>query len=174
MRLGVVLMVLWLAAATSAQETPQRQTANTLTAAATVPSAAATLADFRWLEGNWTGQGLGGVCDESWSTPAGGAMMGMFRLRRGDAVVFYEFLTLVEQAGSVVLKLKHFNPDLTGWEEKTGMVTFRLLRLSPDAANFGGLTFKKVGSDRMQIFLALRDKDGSVREEEFRYERLRD
>jgi hypothetical protein len=100
-------------------------------------------------------------------------MMGMFRLRKGEAIVFYEFLTLVERDGTVVLKLKHFNPDLTGWEEKTGMVTFRLLKLTPDEASFGGLTFRRMGSDRMQIFLALRDKDGNVREEAFAYDRVK-
>lgn len=99
-------------------------------------------------------------------------MMGMFRFLKGNAVVFYEFLTLVEQNGTVVLKLKHFNPDLTGWEEKAHFVTFRLLKLTPTEAFFEGLTLRRVGDDRMQIFLALRDRvDGTVREEEFAYTR---
>jgi hypothetical protein len=119
---------------------------------------------------------LGGVTEESWSAPAAGAMMGMFRVVKPgsdgrEQVGFYEFLTFVEQDGTLALKLKHFNPDLTGWEEKAGMVTFRLARVTPDTIYFDGLTFRREGRDRMTIFLALRDGTGTVREEVFRYTR---
>ena len=149
-------------------------TPNTLTAPASVPSPAATLKDFTWLAGQWTGTGLGGVTDEMWSGPAAGAMMGSFRLLRDGKVVFYEFLTLVEQGDSVVLKLKHFNADLTGWEEKADFVTFRLLKVTPDAVYFRGLTFKKRNQDTLEIFLALRDSaTGAVREEPFTLKRVK-
>jgi Domain of unknown function (DUF6265) len=127
---------------------------------------------MRWFAGHWSGAGLGGTCEEAWSQPAGGAMMGMFRLLKEGNVVFYEFLTLVEHEGSLLLKLKHFNPDLTGWEEKADSVKFRLLRSEPDAVYFDGLTFKRVGHDKLEIFLALRDrKTGAVREEKFEMDR---
>ena len=79
---------------------------------------------------------------------------------------------LAEENGSLVMKLKHFNPDLTGWEEKDRFVTFRLVKLGLNEVYFGGLTFRR-SVDRLQIFLALRDKEGTVREEEFRMERQR-
>jgi hypothetical protein len=41
----------------------------------------------------------------------------------------------------------------------------------PTEAHFGGLTFRRAGDDRLEIFLALRDADGTVREEAFRMER---
>jgi len=146
----------------------QTRTANTLTAPAEVPSPPATLQDMSWFAGAWTGAGLGGTCEEAWSQPAAGAMMGMFRLVKDGKVVFYEFLTLVEHEGSLLLKLKHFNPDLTGWEEKADFVKFRLLKVEPEAVYFQGLTFKRVGADKLEIFLAIRDrKDGTVREEKF-------
>jgi hypothetical protein len=149
-------------------------TSNTLTAPASVPSPPAALRDLAWLAGDWHGTGLGGQTDEAWSAPAGGAMMGMFRLVRDGKVVFYEFLTLVEHEGSLLLKLKHFNPDLTGWEEKANFVTFRLLKTTPDAAYFGGLTFRRAGADRLEIFLALRDSaTGTLREERFALTRRR-
>jgi hypothetical protein len=137
------------------------------------PGPAATLADMRWLVGHWKGTGLGGVSEEMWSEPAGGAMMGMYRLITRDAVTFYEFLTLVEEQGSLALKLKHFNADLTGWEEKDKFVTFRLAKLTPTEAWFGGLTFRRVSDDRLDVFLALRGRDGGVREEKFVMERVR-
>lgn len=142
------------------------QTANTIPAAAR-PGPEATLDDVRWLAGEWTGTGLGGAVDESWSAPAGGAMMGMFRLLVDGKPSFYEFFTLVEEDGSLALKLKHFNPDMTGWEEKDGFVTFRLARLEADTAWFGGLTYRRAAADRLEIFLALRDRSGTVREETF-------
>jgi hypothetical protein len=56
-------------------------------------------------------------------------------------------------------------------EERQTFVTFRLAKLTPTEAWFGGLTFKRVGNDRLEIFLALRGSDGTIREEVFRMER---
>lgn len=165
----VACVVLGGATSAVAQESPfQARTPNTLTASPEVRSPRASLEDMAWFAGQWSGTGLGGVTDESWSAPAAGAMMGMFRLLKNGKVVFYEFLTLVEHEGSLVLKLKHFNADLTGWEEKADFVTFRLLKITPAEAFFDGLTFRRVGADRLEIFLALRNRaDGALREERF-------
>jgi len=162
-------IVLCGAASVAAQDSAlQQRTPSTFTAPAEVPSPPATLQDMAWFAGKWTGSGLGGTCEETWSAPEAGAMMGMFRFVKDGRVVFYEFLTLVEHEGSLLLKLKHFNPDLTGWEEKADFVSFRLLKVVPDAMHFAGLTFKRVGTDRVEIFLAIRDRvTGSVREEKF-------
>ncbi len=165
-----VAVLLGLAASTASQEALPftHRTPNTLTASAGVPSPRATLQDMAWLTGQWTGTGLGGVTEESWSSPASSAMMGMFRLVKDEKVVFYEFLTLVEHEGSLLLKLKHFNPDLTGWEEKADFVKFRLLRVTPGTAWFDGLTFRRLGNDQLEIFLAIRSRaDNSIREERF-------
>ena len=146
----------------------QPLTPNTFTAPEGTPGARATIDDMAWFAGRWTGPGLGGETEETWSAPSGGTMMGMFRLVRGGKVVFYEFLTLVEHEGTLVLKLKHFNPDLTGWEEKDRFVTFRLLECTPAELRFDGLTFRRAGPGRVDIFLAIRNRqDGSVREEAF-------
>lgn len=170
------LMILGLAGSAAAQETArfENRTPNTLAGSAEVPSPRATLQDMGWFAGNWTGDGLGGVSEESWSAPAGGAMMGMFRNLKDGKVVFYEFLTLVEHEGSLLLKLKHFNPDLTGWEEKNDNIKFRLLKIGRDEIAFDGLTFRRDGDDAMKIFLALRSKaDGTVREAEFTMKRIK-
>ena len=173
--LPMVSIVLGCASAAAAQESPfQPRTPNTITAPADAPAARATLQDLAWLAGEWSGTGLGGATEETWSAPAGGAMMGMFRLVKDGRVVFYEFLTLVEQDGAVLLRLKHFNPDLTGWEEKADFVTFRLLKATATEAYFDGLTFRRDGPDRTHIYLAIRNRaDGSVREETFVHSRVR-
>ena len=161
-RHALVLLAFWLSVAAASAQTP-----NTIPAPADQPGPKASVNDFAWLTGEWVGTGLGGVSEEAWSTPSAGAMMGMYRLVVGGKVSFYEFLTLVEEHGSVALKLKHFNPDMTGWEEKDRFVTFRLAKLEPNVAWFGGLTYRRVGNDRLEIFLAIRDKSGTIREEKF-------
>jgi len=137
------------------------------------PSPPATLADVAWLQGRWTGDGLGGVNEELWSPPGGGVMMGMYRLLKDGKPVFYEFLMLAEESGSLVMKLKHFNPDFSGWEEKTGFVTFKLVAVEPRAVYFSGLTFLREGDDELHIYLRLREKSGEVREEVFKMRRAR-
>ena len=164
----IVVLISAGAHAAEAQDALQNRTPNTFTAGPEVPSPRATVHDLAWLAGRWRGAGLGGVCEEAWSAPSGGAMMGMFRLIKDGKVVFYEFLTFAEHEGSLLLKLKHFNPDLTGWDEKADVVKFRLLKTSRDTIHFDGLTFKRGGNDRLEIFLAIRNRtDGSVREERF-------
>jgi hypothetical protein len=96
----------------------QGTTPNTLTLPEGVPRPPARVTDFGWLTGRWTGEGLGGRIEEVWSPPDGGAMVGYFRLVKDDKPVFYEILTLIEIEGSVEMRLKHVNPDMTGWEDK--------------------------------------------------------
>ncbi|HEV8347885.1 MAG TPA: DUF6265 family protein [Vicinamibacterales bacterium] len=118
-RVLVSLTMLGCAVSANAQDhsSLQQRTPNTLTAAADVRSPRATVGDMAWFAGKWTGTGLGGVTEETWSAPADGAMMGMFRLVKDGKVVFYEFLTLVEEEGSLALKLKlQSRPDWLGRE----------------------------------------------------------
>src|SRR5690606_30910946 len=62
---------------------------------------AATIADVAWLEGRWVGEGLGGAAEETYSPPAGGAMIGAFRSLKADGQPnFYEFVLLAEREGS--------------------------------------------------------------------------
>lgn len=151
-----------------AQDPKDGRTSNTVRLAEAAPRPPATIASVAWLSGRWQGEGLGGAAEETWSEPAGGSMVGYFRLVRDDKPVFYEIMTLLEVEGSLELRLKHVNPDMTGWEEKADFVTFKLAKLEPDAAYFSGLTFRRVQPDRLEIYLALRNRaDGSVREEKF-------
>ncbi len=132
----------------------------------------ATLADMGWLVGHWSGPAFGGVCEEIWSLPAGGAMMGMFRLVAEGKVVFYEFLTITEEQETLSLQLKHFQPDLVGWEEKDKKVTFPLVSVSKNTAHFEGMSFHRDSDDRVTIYLAIHSSDGTLHEEKFVYTRI--
>jgi hypothetical protein len=83
-----------------------------------------TAADLAWLSGSWAGQRGSDQIEEYWSTLAGEALMGMFRLLRSDQVRFYELITLVPEGAFLVMRFKHFDPDLSGWEEKDESLEF--------------------------------------------------
>jgi hypothetical protein len=148
-------------------------TANIVTLDDPTARPAAAIVDVAWIAGHWRGEALGGTAEEVWSPPLGGTMMGMYRLLNGESVRFYELLTIVEEAGSLILRLKHFNPDLTGWEAQDETVEFRLVRLTANEAYFDGMTFRRSDEDRLHVFVASHRNDGSVHELEFPYRRVR-
>ena len=78
-------------------------------------------------------------------------MMGMYRLVRDGKPVFYELLTLVEENGTLMLRLKHFHPDLKGWEEKGHTVEFPLVALADGAVHFEGMSFHPRGNDADRV-----------------------
>jgi hypothetical protein len=171
--LAISIAVTIAAAAQEAQGTAGN-TANTVRLAEGAPPPAATIADMAWIAGRWHGEGLGGSAEEAWSDPAGGSMVGHFRLVKDAKPVFYEIMTVLEVKGSLELRLKHVNPDMTGWEEKADFVTFRLAKVEPGAIYFNGLTFRRAAPDRVEIYLALRNRaDGALREEKFTMSRSR-
>lgn len=149
----------------------EKETANTLKLSGTVRPKA-TIKDIAWLAGHWRGTALGGVTEEIWSPPMANSMMGSYRLIKNDTlVVFYEILTITEDKGSLTLKLKHFNKDLTGWEEKNEVREFKLVKNEKNKLWFEGITFELVDENNVQVFLAIQKKNGEVIEETFRYKK---
>lgn len=131
---------------------------------------AATLDDVSWLVGNWSGEAFGSTFEEGWNPPSAGSMIGFFKLMDGGEVVFYELLLLVEEEGSLSLKVKHFNADFTAWEEKADYVTFRYVKSGDDAIHFSGISFYRVDDDTMNAYIVMRSGD-DVREEKLVYRR---
>lgn len=117
-----------------------------------------------WLSGRWVGEGLGGEMEEVWSAPVGGQMVGHFRLVRDGAPVFYEIMLIDVADGGVRMRVKHFNPDFVGWEEKDAWVTFEPVSASPEALVFSSLAIRREGADRIVMTLRIRHQDG-VRDE---------
>ncbi|HKK24256.1 MAG TPA: DUF6265 family protein [Gracilimonas sp.] len=108
--------------------------------------------DYTWLVGSWEGDGFGGISHETWAKPVNGTMMGMYRhINVEGELVFYEFLLLDENG----LRLKHFNPDLTGWEEKEDMTTFEMISFSKNKIELKGLTFERTSDTEMVITLKM-------------------
>lgn len=137
----IVMLLGLVAAPLSAQETRVGEEG--------FASPPATIADAAWLIGRWSGEGIDGAeAHESWLVPSDTTMVGTFVQETGDGrIMFTEHMYLMEQDGSLVVKLKHFNADLTGWEDKEGMVTFRLLAVEPCALYFNALTYRCADKD---------------------------
>jgi hypothetical protein len=131
---------------------------------------AATLDDVAWLVGNWSGEAFGNTFEEGWNPPSAGSMIGFFKLMDGEEVVFYELLLLVEEEGSLSLKVKHFSADFTAWEDKTDYVDFRFVKSEENAVHFSGISFYRVDDDTMHGYIVFRNGD-DVREEKLVYRR---
>lgn len=123
--------------------------------------------DLSWMVGYWSGTGFGGECEEVWMPAVDGHMLGTFRFWMDGGLVFSEFMNLVQEGESVSMKLKHFNPDLSGWEEKTEWTTFLLIELGENKVWFDGLTIERIG-DEMIYHLALTE-NGVETVEELRF-----
>ncbi len=150
-----------------------RHTEHTIRLDSGMTSPPATLADVAWLQGHWRGPGLGGISEEFWMEPSAGAMPGVFRTVADGRVIFYEIFALTEHEGSLVLRLKHFNADMTAWEDKEQMVRFRLAHVEPGLIQFNSLTYRLETEDTMRIHVAVRQRDGKLEELEFALSRVR-
>lgn len=167
----------WLASVFIAVLIPGRMlaqdplTAHTLSLRPGQSSPPAKIADVGWLSGRWTGPSLGGMSEEIWGQPGGGSMLGAYRLLKDDKPVFYELVTIVEEQGTLRMRVKHFNSELNGWEDKEKFTLFKLVSLGRGIVNFDGLTYRADGSDHITAFLAIKGKDGTLHEEEFQFMR---
>jgi len=148
-----------------------KNTENTLKLTEGQKSEKATIPDAAWLAGSWRGTGLGGFSEETWSRPEGGIMVGTYRLVKDGKPFFYEMMWLLETEGTLILRLKHFNPDLTGWEEKDKTVDFKFVKKDGNRLYFSGLTLEQASKNELNIYLALRQRDGTLKEEAFKMKR---
>ena len=167
-----VLVLAYMIAISFAAYSQEKETENTLKLSGTARPKA-TIEDIAWLAGHWTGNALGGVSEEIWSPPHANAMMGSYRLIKNDTlIIFYEIVTITEDGPSLTLKLKHFNKDLTGWEEKNEVREFKLVKKEKNKLWFEGMTFELIDENSFQVYLAIQKKDGDVIEERFPYKKV--
>jgi hypothetical protein len=136
------------------------------------PRPRASVDEMGWLAGQWQGAALGGTVEEVWGSPAPGGMLGFYRLVKDGALVFAELMMIVPDGDSVAIRLKHFNADLTGWEEKAEVRSFPLVARSGGRFYFDGMTFVPTGRDRLEVLLRIGGKDGKNRDERFEYRRV--
>ena len=129
--------------------------------------------DFGFLTGYWAGEGMGGRSEEMWMPPSDGSMFGIFKQSDANGLIFTEFMEITQLEGKFILRLKHFNPDFSGWEEKTEHLTFPFTGKSANSADFGSLRYKVSEEDILIIELDMRQKAGTLKTEKFVLNRVR-
>ncbi|MFC4738550.1 DUF6265 family protein [Flavobacterium ponti] len=122
----------------------------------------ATLQDIKWLEGNWVGEAFGGTYEENWSAPFGGSMMFNFKLVVKGKVVFYELGHIVEKDGTLLYQIKHFGPDLKGWEEKDQSEDFRFIKKEGNRMYFDNFTFEYISENELKLYAYFEDSKKEV------------
>jgi hypothetical protein len=145
-------------------------------AAAAAPPVPATLADVSFITGHWIGGEGGDLSEEVWSAPEGDSMMGMWRYVAKGRTRIYEILTLTADGPGVVLRIRHFDPQLVAREEKDRAVELPLVAKGPREAVFEGPEHGVKGTVRLTYrqtddgaLAAVLEKEG--KKEEFRFRR---
>ena len=127
------------------------------------------LKNISWISGNWKGEAFGGQTEENWSEPSGGSMMATFKLISDNKVVFYEIEIIREIENTLILQLKHFDKDLKSWETKDETVDFALKEITENKVVFEGMTFEKVGDKEMNIYVDIKQDNGTIETVKFNY-----
>ena len=134
-------------------------------------SPAAKVSDLAWLVGEWTGEGFGAQLYETYSAPIGGQMPGHFYVAKDGKPSMYEFVMIAEAGDSIEYRVRHFNPDMTAWEDKESFVKFPLVAVEGDSWFFDGLTIRRTGPDTAESIVLIKSKDGKVSEQVLKYRR---
>lgn len=123
-------------------------TAATATAQAPRPAAKATLQQLAWLAGEWRGTSGPMTFEERWTDAAGGTMLAVSRTSKGDRLVAFEFLRIVERNGGLVYIAQPNGRPPT---------EFALTSITADSA-----TFENPAHDFPKMIRYSRGTDGSL------------
>jgi len=126
---------------------------------------------LNWMVGNWAAEKWGGIAEEYWTTSSGNSIIGMFRLVVDDELQFTEHFILCEEEGKPLLKLRHFNADFTGWEEKDEYLTFPFVEMGERFLQLDGIRYELLDSDQLRVTLKIMNK-GVEKTEEFLFNRM--
>ena len=131
------------------------------------PPARAALSQLAWLPGTWTGGGGPVTFEERWTPPAGGAMLAVSRTLKGDRMVAFEFLRIVERDGGLIYIAQ---------PEGRPPTEFPLTAITTDSATFENPAhdFPKMirYAKRANGSLEARVSDGGQRGETFVFKRM--
>jgi hypothetical protein len=114
-----------------------------------------TLAGLAWMAGAWRADGPTTRSEERWVAGPGGRLIGSSWLLHTDGPGgLIEANSIQEDAGSIILRLRHFNASLTmAREEKDAPMAFIAARCAPGEAVFDGqgpqagehMTYRRAG-----------------------------
>ncbi len=168
----ILLLVLFLGVQQLSLQAQSNLTDNILTVGEGFSRPTATVDEVAWITGEYECPAFGGTAHEVWTAPRGNNMMGAFQLIDAGTISFYEIMTIVEVKGSLVLRLKHFDSELHGWEEKDETIDFPLVKLNEKIAWFDGLTFEYVNKKEMNVYVAINHGE-KIEEAKFAYRKVK-
>lgn len=137
------------------------------------PSRPIDIQAVSFMAGHWVGTGTD-ISEEVWLPPAADAMLGMWRWARDGRSRLYELLVVAKEGDSVVLRLRHFRPDLVALEEKDKPFVLPLISVREREAVFEGvasdggplrITYRRPSPDRLEASV---EKTGSKQEYVYR------
>ena len=96
-----------------------------------------SLADLSFMLGHWQGDPGEGGFEEIWLPEAEGVMTGFFRWPSVRGHYVLELTTITSIDAEIVLRFKHFNPDITTWEEGQALA-YTLTSLAGECVLFSG------------------------------------
>jgi hypothetical protein len=98
-------------------------------------------------------------------------MPGHFYVAKDGKPEMYEFVMIAEVGNSIEYRVRHFNPDMTAWEEKDRFVKFPLVAVEGASWYFDGLTIRRTGADSTEHVVRIKGKDGKTSEAVLKYRR---
>jgi hypothetical protein len=106
--------------------------------AQTAPPSKPGVRDLTFLSGHWVDSTGNRVAEEVWMPLSGDAMVGVRRVVSDGKLVVVELLSIREEAGGPVLRLRRFNGDLAAREEKGAPVSLPLVERTERYVRFSG------------------------------------
>ncbi|QOI99735.1 MAG: hypothetical protein HRU70_04270 [Phycisphaeraceae bacterium] len=120
-----------------------------------------------FLEGRWVGTMGDDPVEETWSPPMGDSVVGMFRWQNESRTTLWELLSIRDEGGVPVLRLRHFNADFAPWKgECEGVAAMPASELTPSRVVFtnpspiGGVSscaYERTPADRLAIEIRFKD-----------------
>lgn len=134
----------------------------------------ASVDQLAWLAGSWVGTGMGSQVTETYSAPLGGRITGHFVMADDKGgVAFTEIVDYVAAGRSLSYRVRHFNSDMSGWEDRTGKpVVFQLVAVESNRWFFDGMTLERTGRDALIMWVRIKEGD-TTNEVPFRFSRAR-
>jgi hypothetical protein len=98
-------------------------------------STTTSLSEVSWLTGHWVGKTAKGEhIEEMWMADQGGMMIGSFRWQRPNGRWLFEFMQLLDTPAAIspfTLRIKHFNRDFRGMEDKDASTSLMVKERTP-------------------------------------------
>ncbi|WP_423148388.1 DUF6265 family protein [Rubrolithibacter danxiaensis] len=107
-----------------------------LTAYAQSSSNKGTVADLRFIEGEWIAKPNGKTVEGVWLTPRGENILGFMRMMKDDNAEMYEILAYEQTEKGLISLVKHFKPGLLGLEDKEKQDRYNFIESSTGKAIF--------------------------------------